>query len=75
MNPEEMREALEAIAKEKGVEIRQLAEALVVALESAYHSLEGAYEHARVGNQHADLETCHLCARVRRRRLSRRRRV
>ena len=48
MNPEEMREALEAIAKEKGVEIRQLAEALVVALESAYHSLEGAYEHARV---------------------------
>ena len=48
MNPEEMREALEAIAKEKGVDLRQLAEALVVALESAYRSLEGAYEHARV---------------------------
>lgn len=47
MNSEEMREALEAISKEKGVEVRQLAEALVLALESAYRSLPGAYEHAR----------------------------
>ncbi len=54
MNIEEMKESMEALAKERDVELRKLAEAFVMALESAYKSLPGAYEHARA---EIDLQT------------------
>ena len=54
MNIEEMKESMEALSKEKGIELRKLAEAFVLALESAYKSLPGAFEHARA---EIDLQT------------------
>ncbi len=54
MNIEEMKESMEALSKEKGIELRKLAEAFVLALESAYKSLPGAYEYARA---EIDLQT------------------
>ena len=47
MNLEEMKESMEALAREKGIELRKLAEAFVLALESAYKSLPGAFEQSR----------------------------